>query len=118
MELAHHIRQPTIPSNAEARVQVDSDIFDGFGRRLASIDDLAPGVRISENIRLVSLLATGGMANVWIAALTADARITLKEQALAIGANDYLIKPVTMPELRIALGKFAMARRNREARLV
>ncbi len=62
--------------------------------------------------------AGAAMANVWIAALTADARITLKEQALAIGANDYLIKPVTMPELRIALGKFAMARRSREVRLV
>jgi CheY-like chemotaxis protein len=62
--------------------------------------------------------AGAATANIWIAALTADARITLKEQALAIGANDYLIKPVTMPELRIALGKFAMARRNREVRLV
>ena len=62
--------------------------------------------------------AGAGVKNVWIAALTADARITLKEQALAIGANDYLIKPVTMPELRIALGKFAMARRSPEARLV
>jgi PAS domain S-box-containing protein len=62
--------------------------------------------------------AGAAMRNVWIAALTADARITLKEQALALGANDYLIKPVTMPELRIALGKFAMARRNREVRMV
>jgi CheY-like chemotaxis protein len=54
------------------------------------------------------------MKDVWIAALTADARITLKEQAFAIGANDYLIKPVTMPELRIALAKFATARRAGE----
>ncbi|MEO6876064.1 MAG: ATP-binding protein [Opitutaceae bacterium] len=45
--------------------------------------------------------------DVWIAALTADARVTLKDQVLAIGANDYLTKPVTMPELRIALGKYA-----------
>ena len=58
------------------------------------------------------------MKNVWIAALTADARITLREQALALGANDYLIKPVTMPELRTALGKFAIARRGKEARPV
>jgi serine/threonine-protein kinase len=67
MELAHHLREATHPSNAGPSVQVDSDIFDLVGRRLASIDDLAPGVRISENIRLVSLLGTGGMANVWIA---------------------------------------------------
>ena len=52
------------------------------------------------------------MKDVWIAALTADARITLKEEVFAVGANDYLIKPVTMPELRIALGKFATARRG------
>ena len=58
------------------------------------------------------------MKNVWIAALTADARVTLREQAIALGANDYLIKPVTMPELRIALGKFAMARRSKEVRTV
>jgi serine/threonine-protein kinase len=55
MELAQHIRG------------ADSDIFDRVSRRIASIHDLAPGVRISENIRLVSLLGTGGMANVWIA---------------------------------------------------
>jgi serine/threonine protein kinase len=55
MELAQHIRE------------TDSDIFERVSRRFASINDLAPGVRISENIRLVSLLGTGGMANVWIA---------------------------------------------------
>jgi PAS domain S-box-containing protein len=56
--------------------------------------------------------------DVWIAALTADARLTLKEQALAIGANDYLVKPVTMPELRIALNKFSAARDARLGRRV
>ncbi len=50
--------------------------------------------------------------DVWIAALTADARIGLKEEALAIGANDFLIKPLGLPELRIALEKLAMARRT------
>ena len=53
--------------------------------------------------------------DVWIAALTADARIGLKEEALAIGANDFLVKPLGLPELRIALEKLAMARRTRGA---
>jgi CheY-like chemotaxis protein len=53
--------------------------------------------------------------DVWIAALTADARIGLKEETLAIGANDFLVKPVGLPELRIALEKLAMARRTRGA---
>ena len=44
---------------------------------------------------------------IWIAALTADARIGLKEETLAIGANDFLVKPVGLPELRIALEKLA-----------
>jgi serine/threonine-protein kinase len=64
MDLAH-IREATNPAWTGA--QDDSAIFAQAGRRLASIDDLAPGVHISENIRLVSLLGTGGMANVWIA---------------------------------------------------
>jgi serine/threonine-protein kinase len=76
MEPARHLREAKNPSNGEAGVQADdpgkslagdSDIFDRFSGRLASINDLAPGVRISENIRLVSLLRTGGMAHVWIA---------------------------------------------------
>ena len=41
-----------------------------------------------------------------------------KERTLAIGANDYLTKPVSMPELRIALNKCVTARRAREARTI
>jgi serine/threonine-protein kinase len=63
MELARHLRKAKNPSNREAVLQSDPEIFG----QLASIRDLAPGVRISENIRLVSLLGTGGMAHVWIA---------------------------------------------------
>ena len=51
--------------------------------------------------------------DVWIAALTADARTDQKERTLEIGANDYLIKPVALPALRVALEKFAIARRVR-----
>ena len=51
--------------------------------------------------------------NVWIAALTADARNDQKDRTLEMGANDYLVKPVSMPELRVALERFAIARRVR-----
>ena len=51
--------------------------------------------------------------NIWIAALTADARNDQKERTIEMGANDYLVKPVSMPELRVALEKFAIARRAR-----
>lgn len=62
--------------------------------------------------------ASEARKDIWIAALTADARIALKERTLAIGANDYLTKPVSMPELRIALNKCVTARRAREARTI
>ena len=58
-------------------------------------------------------LAGEEMQDVWIAALTADARSDQKERTLEIGANDYLVKPVSLPELRVALEKFALARRRR-----
>jgi serine/threonine protein kinase len=67
MDPARHIRGEPHSSEAAVDVRVDSDVFDLRCRRLASTDELAPGVRISENIRLRSLLRTGGMANVWIA---------------------------------------------------
>jgi CheY-like chemotaxis protein len=70
-----------------------------------------PGV---DGLATIKLIREGGAGaarqDVWIAALTADARVVLKERALAVGANDYLIKPVTVPELRIAMEKFALAR--------
>jgi PAS domain S-box-containing protein len=57
--------------------------------------------------------AGDAMKDVWIAALTADARNDQKERTIEMGANDYLVKPVSMPELRVALEKFAIARRVR-----
>jgi CheY-like chemotaxis protein len=76
-----------------------------------------PGVDGVTAIQLIRAGAAGlAMQNVWIAALTADARIQLRERALAVGANDYLVKPVSVPELRTALEKFALARRPRQPR--
>ena len=76
-----------------------------------------PGVDGLTAIQLIRAGEAGAaMKNVWIAALTADARIQLRERALAVGANDYLVKPVSVPELRTALEKFALARRPRQPR--
>lgn len=42
----------------------------------------------------------------WIVALTADARETQRAEALAEGMNDYLTKPLRLPELEAALRRF------------
>ena len=47
---------------------------------------------------------------VWIAALTADARDDQRQRALEAGANDYLTKPLRLPELESSM------KRSREAR--
>jgi CheY-like chemotaxis protein len=47
---------------------------------------------------------------VWIAALTADARDDQRQRAFEAGANDYLTKPLRLPELEASM------RRSREAR--
>ncbi len=43
---------------------------------------------------------------VWIAALTADARDEQRERVMRAGANDYLVKPMKMPELEAALRRY------------
>ncbi len=40
---------------------------------------------------------------IWIAVLTADARAVQKERVMAAGANDYLVKPVSLTELAASL---------------
>jgi CheY-like chemotaxis protein len=50
--------------------------------------------------------------NVWIVALTADARAEQRTRALAAGANDYLTKPVHVSDLTAALERYLAARRG------
>jgi CheY-like chemotaxis protein len=50
--------------------------------------------------------------DVWIIALTADAREEQRMHTLAAGANDYLTKPVRLPELTAALRRFMQERRS------
>ncbi len=56
-------------------------------------------------------LARDAMRNVWIAALTADARTDQRDRVLAAGANDYLTKPIKQAELSKMLERF-LAQRN------
>jgi CheY-like chemotaxis protein len=50
--------------------------------------------------------------NIWIIALTADAREDQRERTLAAGVNDYLTKPVRVPELTAALDRFIRERKS------
>lgn len=49
--------------------------------------------------------------NVWIAALTADARDDQRERVMRAGANDYLVKPMKLPELEATLRRHRAERR-------
>jgi signal transduction histidine kinase/CheY-like chemotaxis protein len=48
--------------------------------------------------------------HVWIIALTADARTEQRQRTLAAGANDYLTKPVRIPELTAAMQRYLKSR--------
>ncbi len=48
----------------------------------------------------------------WIIALTADARTEQRSLVLEAGANDYLTKPVLLPDLTAALRRFISTRRG------
>jgi len=47
---------------------------------------------------------------IWIAALTADVRQEQRARVLAAGANDFLTKPLQLPELEAAFRRFRAAR--------
>jgi len=47
--------------------------------------------------------------DLWIITLTADAREGQREHALAAGANDYLVKPLQLPDLEVAFRRFGAA---------
>jgi CheY-like chemotaxis protein len=51
------------------------------------------------------------MRNVWIAALTADARVDQRERVIHAGANDYLTKPIKQAELAKMLERFLVQRK-------
>ncbi len=56
--------------------------------------------------------AGAGRRDVWIIALTADARQEQRERTLAAGANDYLTKPVRLADLTAALQRYVSSRKK------
>ena len=49
---------------------------------------------------------------IWIAALTADVRQVQKARVFAAGANDFLTKPLQLPELEASLRRYRAERGN------
>jgi serine/threonine-protein kinase len=66
MDPARDIPEMAGPPAFAAGNDVDSDVFELVNRH-ARDEDLAPGARVSENLRLIALLGAGGMGNVWLA---------------------------------------------------
>jgi CheY-like chemotaxis protein len=50
--------------------------------------------------------------SLWITTITADHRPEMREMALAAGGNDYLVKPIGLTEVEIALQRFLRARKT------
>ena len=49
-------------------------------------------------------------ASAWVTVLTADARPEQRKRGFAIGANDYLVKPVSLGELAASLHRYLESR--------
>ena len=67
------------------------------------------GVSATKKVR--SGAAGEAVRDIWIIALTADARAEQRERTLAAGANDYLTKPVRIPELAEAFRRYLNSRK-------
>jgi PAS domain S-box-containing protein len=69
-----------------------------------------------DGLTAVKQIRTGeaGAANrdIWIIAITADHHAEIKEMTLAAGANDFLTKPISLPELEGALQRYLTARKT------
>ena len=71
-----------------------------------------PGMDGLEAITHIRKGSSGeAMRNVWIAALTADARVDQRERVIHAGANDYLTKPIKQAELAKMLERFLVQRK-------
>ncbi|MEO5961163.1 MAG: ATP-binding protein [Opitutaceae bacterium] len=90
--------------------------LDELSERAASYDLVLLDLHMPEMDGLTALHAIrSGKAGpraqgIWVVALTADVRAEQRTQALAAGLNDYLTKPLKIPELEAALRRFRVER--------
>jgi serine/threonine-protein kinase len=74
------------PARRIPEIEEDSDVFDLVNRH--GSDDLAPGARVSENLRLIALLGAGGMGDVWLAEhLGLGTRVAVKFMTNEVAAD-------------------------------
>jgi PAS domain S-box-containing protein len=96
---------------ANGRLAVDE-----LARRAAAYDFVLLDLHMPELDGLGALgeIRTGRAGalarHMWIAALTADAREEQKARAAAAGINDYLVKPLLLPDLEAAFLRYQAAR--------
>ncbi len=67
---------------------------------------------LSATVKIRAGEAGAAARDVWIIALTADAREEQRDRTIAAGANDYLTKPIRLPELTAAFRHYLGARRT------
>ncbi len=98
----------TVPNGRRALEELSISDFD-----LVLMDLHMPELDGVAATRLIRAGEAGPVAReVWIAAVTADARREQRERAFAAGVNDYVEKPITLADIEGALRRYRAERRS------